>query len=131
MTLTGILKNILLVIVSVLIWSTSITLLQVFGYAIALAGLVYYSVGWEQVKTASESSLVLARQVYADPARAWQSWSPLVRRAVFLGSALLLTLIVVVSWWWPSGGAVEDQGHPMSASVRFSGEEEKKGWFWR
>ncbi|KAM7201727.1 Triose-phosphate Transporter family domain containing protein [Naviculisporaceae sp. PSN 640] len=49
MTLTGILKNILLVIASVMIWHTSITLLQFLGYGIALAGLTYYSVGWDSI----------------------------------------------------------------------------------
>jgi hypothetical protein len=49
MTLSGILKNILLVIASVVIWRTSITALQVFGYGIALAGLTYYSLGHEQL----------------------------------------------------------------------------------
>lgn len=53
MTLTGILKNILLVIASVLIWHTSITLLQFLGYGIALAGLTYYSVGWDALVAVS------------------------------------------------------------------------------
>jgi hypothetical protein len=37
-----VLKDILLVILSVIIWSTQITPLQIFGYAIALGGLVWY-----------------------------------------------------------------------------------------
>ncbi|KAL3957439.1 hypothetical protein ACCO45_008017 [Purpureocillium lilacinum] len=49
MTLTGIFKNILLIIVSVIIWHTKITLLQAFGYTIALGGLTYYSVGYDQI----------------------------------------------------------------------------------
>jgi hypothetical protein len=58
MTLTGILKNILLVVASVMIWATQITGLQILGYAIALGGLVYYSLGWNTiVEKASEISL--------------------------------------------------------------------------
>jgi Protein of unknown function (DUF3431) len=46
------LKDILLVFLSVLIWSTPITAIQMFGYAIALAGLIYYKIGGEQAHAA-------------------------------------------------------------------------------
>lgn len=138
MTLTGILKNILLVIASVIIWSTSVTFLQIIGYGIALAGLVYYSLGWDQIKAASDASLAFARQVYADPGRAWQSWmdesrlSPLVRRAIFAGLMLLMTMMLVVGWWWPSGDDSAVGDHLMGAPVRYSGEGgEKSGWYGR
>lgn len=49
MTLTSIFKNILLVILSVVIWHTQITELQILGYGTALAGLLYYSVSKEQL----------------------------------------------------------------------------------
>lgn len=49
MTLAGIFKNILLIIVSVAIWHTEITALQFFGYSISLAGLIYYSLGYDQL----------------------------------------------------------------------------------
>lgn len=55
MTLTGILKNILLVIVSVMIWNTHIAPLQVVGYTIALAGLMYYSLGYDQILNACQA----------------------------------------------------------------------------
>jgi hypothetical protein len=51
MTLCGVLKNILLVVASIIFWGTIITGLQFFGYAIALVGLVYYGVGYEGVMT--------------------------------------------------------------------------------
>ena len=51
MTLCGVLKNILLVVASVVIWGTIIGGLQVFGYGIALAGLVYYGVGYDGIMT--------------------------------------------------------------------------------
>ncbi|PHH77980.1 hypothetical protein CDD82_3281 [Ophiocordyceps australis] len=56
MTLTGIFKNILLIVVSILIWRTPITLLQAVGYSIALAGLVYYSVGYDQLAVAAQAA---------------------------------------------------------------------------
>lgn len=43
MNLTGILKSLLLVASSVLIWATPITLTQAVGYSIALAGMFYYA----------------------------------------------------------------------------------------
>lgn len=47
LTLTGILKNVLLVFVSMAIYGTSITVIQWFGYSIAVVGLIYYSFGPE------------------------------------------------------------------------------------
>lgn len=44
------LKDILLVALSVIIWGTEITALQLFGYAIALAGLIWYKLGSEQAR---------------------------------------------------------------------------------
>lgn len=55
MTLAGILKNILLVIVSVMIWHTRITVLQAVGYTSALAGLIYYSLGYNELLRASQA----------------------------------------------------------------------------
>lgn len=43
MNLTGILKSIILVAASLLVWATPITFTQVLGYGIALAGMFYYS----------------------------------------------------------------------------------------
>lgn len=43
MNLTGILKSVLLVFTSIVIWNTPITFVQAFGYAIALVGLFIYS----------------------------------------------------------------------------------------
>ncbi|KAK8114315.1 hypothetical protein PG999_006384 [Apiospora kogelbergensis] len=45
MNLTGILKAILLVVASMIIWGAPVTLLQAFGYSIALVGMFYYSMG--------------------------------------------------------------------------------------
>lgn len=45
MNLTGILKSILLVAASMVIWHTPMTLLQAGGYCIALIAMFYYSAG--------------------------------------------------------------------------------------
>lgn len=47
MTLCGVLKNILLVVASMIIWGTIVGGLQAFGFSIALVGLVYYSIGYD------------------------------------------------------------------------------------
>ncbi|ETS80352.1 hypothetical protein PFICI_07881 [Pestalotiopsis fici W106-1] len=48
--LCGVLKNILLVIASVLIWGTTIAPLQAFGYSIALLGMMFYQTTWTELR---------------------------------------------------------------------------------
>ncbi|KAJ4415004.1 hypothetical protein N0V82_007586 [Gnomoniopsis sp. IMI 355080] len=55
MTLCGVLKNILLVVASMLIWGTIVGGLQAFGFSIALVGLVYYSIGYDGFATFGSS----------------------------------------------------------------------------
>jgi hypothetical protein len=43
--LSGVLKDIILVVASILIWSSPISLTQAIGYSIALFGLVLYKTG--------------------------------------------------------------------------------------
>jgi len=86
LTLCGVLKDILLVIASMMIWGTQVTPLQFFGYAIALGGMVYYKLGLEQLKG------------YAGEAnRQWAEFGankPVLRKIViFVGSAFLLFVL--------------------------------------
>ncbi|KAK8017623.1 hypothetical protein PG993_013949 [Apiospora rasikravindrae] len=53
--LTGILKNILLVVASVFIWGTAISPLQILGYGTALTGFVFYKSGWSDLKAGYSS----------------------------------------------------------------------------
>ncbi|KAH7064438.1 triose-phosphate transporter family-domain-containing protein [Paraphoma chrysanthemicola] len=50
LTLSGVLKDILLVFASMFLFKDPVTLLQAFGYSIALGGLVYYKLGGEKLK---------------------------------------------------------------------------------
>lgn len=50
LTLCGVLKDILLVAFSMIVWSTTVTFLQFVGYGIALGGLVFYKLGGEKIK---------------------------------------------------------------------------------
>nr|XP_001390181.2 hypothetical protein ANI_1_1206034 [Aspergillus niger CBS 513.88] len=58
MTLVSVPKNILLIVCSVVIWGTQITPLQMVGYAIALLGLLYYSLGWATIRGAYDAGYV-------------------------------------------------------------------------
>ncbi len=51
MTLSGVIKDILLVCASMLIFHDPVSRLQAFGYTIALCGLVYYKLGAENLKS--------------------------------------------------------------------------------
>ena len=48
LTLSGVLKDILLVGLSVFVGGATVTLLQVLGYSVALAGLIYYKLGGQR-----------------------------------------------------------------------------------
>jgi hypothetical protein len=50
LTLSGVLKDILLVFASMLLFGDPVTLLQAFGYSIALGGLIYYKLGADKIK---------------------------------------------------------------------------------
>lgn len=89
MTLSGVLKDILLVVLSVLIWRTPVTPLQIYGYSIALGGLIYYKIGDEQAKA------IYAKVVWDENSlinRAKRS--PLVR---FVGVGVLL-IVALLAW---------------------------------
>ncbi|KAF2115529.1 triose-phosphate transporter family-domain-containing protein [Lophiotrema nucula] len=50
LTLSGVLKDILLVFASMMLFKDPVTLLQAFGYTIALGGLIYYKLGADKIK---------------------------------------------------------------------------------
>lgn len=108
MTLTGILKNILLIIASVVIWHTSITFMQFAGYAVALFGLVIYSTGWEQLKTSGAGVVTRVRAAWNSHALDEGRLSPLVRRALFFGLLTLISLMLVLGFAYKGTAAPSD-----------------------
>ncbi|KAK2048506.1 triose-phosphate transporter [Colletotrichum somersetense] len=108
MTLTGILKNILLIVASVIIWKTNITFMQFVGYAIALFGLVVYSTGWEQLKSSGVGAITRARVAWNSRNLDEGRLSPLVRRILFLGLITLITLMLVLGFAYKGSSAPED-----------------------
>jgi hypothetical protein len=97
MTLCGVLKNILLVVASVLIWGTIITGLQVFGYGIATAGLIYYGVGYEGVMTYYTVTQNYARKLWeGEPDISTAPRSMLLKKALLMSLYTIIVLLLVV-----------------------------------
>ena len=102
LTLAGILKAIALVSFSVLFRGEVITPLQAAGYAVALFGLVYYSLGWEQIKgLASTTSAWVSESLDDSRCR------PMVRKVVGAAVAVLVVLMLVVGLRGGGGEVVE------------------------
>ncbi|MCJ1282677.1 hypothetical protein MMC26_002002 [Xylographa opegraphella] len=95
MTLCGVLKDILLVFASIMIWGTPVTALQYFGYSIALGGMVYYKLGAESIKS-----------FLSELGRSWAEYGakhPVQRKVVIFGM-VILTILVVLGGLAPSVG---------------------------
>ena len=93
LTLCGILKDILLVAASMLIWGTPVTKLQLFGYSIALGGMLYYKLGAEQLKGYVQQA-----------GRSWSEFGvqkPALRKATIFG-LVLLTLFLLLGGLAPT-----------------------------
>jgi len=84
LTLCGVLKDILLVIASIILFGTTVTGLQFFGYSIALCGMIYYKLGYDAIKGYA-----------AEAGRQWAEFGnrrPVLRRI----SVILLVLLLLV-----------------------------------
>ena len=88
LTLSGILKDILLVFASILIWGTTVTPLQFFGYSIALGGMVYYKLGADSLKG-----------FFSESSRKWAEYGakrPAQRKVVVFAAVILMLLILML-----------------------------------
>jgi Triose-phosphate Transporter family len=93
LTLSGVLKDILLVVASVAIFFDPVSPLQAFGYSIALGGLMYYKLGGDKMKL-----------YLGEGQRSWNDYGvrhPIMRKLIVVGLALL-TLFVVFGGLAPS-----------------------------
>lgn len=87
MTLCGVLKDILLVAASMMLWNTPVSPLQFFGYSVALIGLVYYKLGGDKM-----------REYTSQAGRAWTEYGntkPGQRKFVIFGAAALVFFLFV------------------------------------
>ncbi|KAF2857948.1 TPT-domain-containing protein [Piedraia hortae CBS 480.64] len=102
MTLSGVLKDILLVAASMLIFRDPVSPLQAFGYSIALIGLVYYKLGADKLK-----------EYVGQGQRQWAEYGvrhPAMRRVIVFG--LVLTTLFVLLGGISASGAIPDQYDP-------------------
>ncbi|KAI5797710.1 triose-phosphate transporter family-domain-containing protein [Geopyxis carbonaria] len=98
LTLCGVLKDILLVAASVLIWGTEVALLQLLGYSIALGGLTYYKLGAETLQATLKHATHRTKL-------AWSTFTerrPVLRKAVPWTAAFLLLLFLLHTLLAPS-----------------------------
>jgi hypothetical protein len=95
MTLCGVLKDILLVAASIMLWGTPVSPTQFFGYSIALAGMVYYKLGGETLKS-----------YLAEAARRWAEFGQArpVQRKLLVAALVLFTLFVLMGGLAPAAG---------------------------
>ncbi|ESZ98824.1 DUF250 domain membrane protein [Sclerotinia borealis F-4128] len=94
-TLCGVLKDILLVCLSIIIWGTFITPLQCFGYSIALGGMVWFKLGAEKIKG-----------YLAEGGRQWADFGsrrPILRKVIVFGG-IVSTIIFLLGGFAPSYG---------------------------
>jgi hypothetical protein len=103
MTLCGVLKNILLVVASVVFWGTIITGLQVVGYGIALAGLVYYGVGYEGIQAYYSYSKIYARKLWEG-----SQDTATTQRAAVLRKALVISMYTTIAVLLVTGFAIRN-----------------------
>lgn len=99
MTLCGVLKDILLVVASMVIFQDPVSPLQFFGYSIALGGLVYYKLGADKIKEHMGSGQ-----------RAWADYGarhPAARKLIVIG--LVLVTIILLLGGVGSTGAIPSQ----------------------
>ncbi|POR35769.1 Putative sugar phosphate/phosphate translocator [Tolypocladium paradoxum] len=99
MALTGIFKNIMLIVASVIIWNTQITAIQGVGYTIALTGLTYHWLGNEHLATGYRAAASWAAGMWdMTPARAGTTYFIATRRRVMLVAAVGLSGLCMMLW---------------------------------
>ncbi|CAI7574444.1 unnamed protein product [Penicillium bialowiezense] len=97
LTMAGVLKDILLVAASMIIFLDPVTGQQFFGYSIALAGLVYYKLGAEKCNNmVSDVRLHVGEYNRANPART---------KAIAIGVPCILVLLFLYSGSSPAAAA--------------------------
>ncbi|KAF1356133.1 triose-phosphate transporter family-domain-containing protein [Delphinella strobiligena] len=110
LTLSGVLKDILLVFASMLIFRDPVSPLQFFGYSIALGGLVYYKLGADKLKEYAGAG-----------GRAWADYGvrhPALRKVIIFAAVLIVLLLVLGSFGnqLPAGYSPNEYIHKVAGS---------------
>jgi drug/metabolite transporter (DMT)-like permease len=95
-TLTGIFKNILLIICSVILWGTQISPIQIVGYSMGLVGLVYYSFGYDKLAAGASATATWVASLLSSSEKS--RISPRVRVALLVASVCLLSTVIAVGY---------------------------------
>lgn len=91
LTLSGVLKDILLVMASMGIFGDPVTLTQYFGYSIALAGLMYYKLGGEKMQQLGQQAKLTVQNVRRD--------NPAVAKAIGIVSVLGVLVLFYLTYF--------------------------------
>ncbi len=92
LTLSGVLKDILLVVASMAIFGDPVTGQQYMGYSVALAGLVYYKLGADKMQSlATDARLWIGEARQTHPARV---------KFLVLGA---VASVILLGWWFGLG----------------------------
>ncbi|KAI9800202.1 MAG: hypothetical protein M1825_004186 [Sarcosagium campestre] len=87
LTLCGVLKDVLLVFASMILYNNQVTGLQAFGYSIALGGLLYYKLGADQLK-----------DYISKGGRTWSEYGtthPAMRKLIIFGSVMITLFLLL------------------------------------
>jgi hypothetical protein len=109
LTLSGVLKDVLLVLVSVTMWGTPVTGLQAFGYSIALGGLIHYKLGGEKL-----------REIFREGSMAWSEYGnrrPIERRLLITGTVCFTFITFVLFFGSRHYGYVAPEGEGKAEGV--------------
>ncbi|KAF3935882.1 hypothetical protein ABW20_dc0102070 [Dactylellina cionopaga] len=122
LTLCGVLKDILLVIISVAWIHDPVKPLQIFGYSIALGGLVYYKLGADKLKEH------YARYSKEGVLR-WNEYGtkyPAYRKAAVFGISAFMVLLIFFTY--SSTGSIDVTGAPAAGTnVQVGASNVKRG----
>ncbi|KAI5363585.1 putative sugar phosphate transporter domain-containing protein [Septoria linicola] len=117
MTLSGVLKDILLVVASIMIFQDPVSGIQAFGYSIALGGLVYYKLGADKLK----EHMGGAQRAWAD----YGAKHPALRKLIVFGLALI-TIFILLGGISSSGYAPD--GYDAGTLAGAASDRLAKGW---
>ncbi|USW55917.1 Putative sugar phosphate transporter domain-containing protein [Septoria linicola] len=117
MTLSGVLKDILLVVASIMIFRDPVSGIQAFGYSIALGGLVYYKLGADKLK----EHMGGAQRAWAD----YGAKHPALRKLIVFGLALI-TIFILLGGISSSGYAPD--GYDAGTLAGAASDRLAKGW---
>ena len=128
MTLCGVLKNILLVLASVLLWGTVIMRIQALGYTIAVVGLIYYSVGYDGILVFYASISKFGKQIWEgeapekkfETATTTRGRGGVARKVMIMGVFTLCVVGLIAGMMVRSGQA--QYGEELRRTTR------RKGW---